>query len=470
MSRPSFSLLWSDLVVEARHLDQVRTRPLPTLSTDSRTVEPGQVFVALRGERFDGHAFVEAALARGVAACLVDRRWARREGTRFPDAPLLVVEDTRRAYGRVARALRDMYQPQVVAVTGSNGKTSTRMMIGAVLGRRGVLQTEGNFNNQIGLPATLLRLRPSDRIAVVEIGTNQPGDIAELCEIAAPTHGVITNIGRAHIERLLNREGIAQEKGALLRSLPKDGVAIINADEPLLRSQLRRGQRAVRFGQARHADVRILDIHLDAQARPTVEYSIPSLQAEPIRVTLNGRGRHVAWNAAAALAVGLCFERPLDTMVTAVRRFRHGDGRMEIETVHGITVINDTYNANPDSVLAALDTLQALHAEGEKIVVLGDMLELGSQARQEHEAIGRALVERGLRYVLTHGRHAAHIHAMLKGQSGAAHFRTMADVCQAVQALAMPGDLVLVKGSRGMHMEQVVSALREESASSEGGR
>lgn len=469
MNTLAFRSILHEGVVLVQNVEHLSRRALPVLCTDSRLLKAGQIFVALRGDRFDGHAFLEQVVSK-AAACIVDKNWYRRHGAQFVSSPLVVVDDTLAMYGRIARAMRDHFDIPVVAVTGSNGKTSTRMMIASVLGGREVLQTSGNFNNQVGLPATLLRLRSSHTVAVVEMGTNQPGDIAALCAIAAPTHGVITNIGRAHIEKLISRDGIASEKGELYRHLPKDGIAIVNADEPLLRSMIRRGQPVLRFGTPRNADVRILRITLDKRARPLATYSIPALSTEPVTIQLRGTGRHVAINAAAALATGLACERPLDSMVEAVRRFRHGDKRMEVLRSNGVTILNDTYNANPDSVVAALDTLAAMECAGEKIVVLGDMLELGTSAKSEHLAIGEKVASMGFRYVLTIGRHALAISRGVAGQGYSAHFRSMPELCEAVQALAMPGDLVLVKGSRGMHMEDVVARLLTHPESPEGGR
>ncbi len=442
--------------------------PIARVLTDSRELRAGDVFVAFAGARVDGHAMVGAAIAAGAVACVVRNAWWRKHRSDVASLPLVVVPDTMRAFGEIARLHRNHFDIPVLGITGSNGKTGTKEMLAAVLRTKyRVLATEGNFNNHIGLPATLLRLDDSAQVVVLEMGTNQPGDIAWLCDIARPTHGVITNIGRAHIEKLLSREGIAEEKSALYRALPSGGVAIVNADEPLLRGRVPRRARRIGYGYAAKADVRITQVTLDAQARPTVRFEAPAFVARPFTLTLHAIGRHAAMNAAAALATGFAFGCSLRAMKQAIERVESYDKRMQVVEAGGITMLNDTYNANPDSVLAGLGVLCDMRSEGERCAVLGDMLELGSAARAEHERIGEAVVDAGIPMLLTLGRASRALHRAARARAEergqrlvAQHFTDVDQLVAALDALLALGDVVLVKGSRGMRMERIVDELR----------
>ncbi len=443
--------------------------PVASVVTDSRTAGHGDVFVAFRGTRVDAHDFVVDVCARGALCCVVEQRWYRRNAAAASGLPLLVVKDTMKAYGAIAREHRARFDVPVLAITGSNGKTSTKEMTAAVLRTKyRVLATEGNFNNHIGLPATLLRLAPEHQVVVTEMGTNQPGDIAYLCEIAHPTHGMITNIGRAHIEKLLSREGIAAEKKFLLSSLPADGIALLNADEPLLRSALPRRVRRIRYGTRKDCDVRIADVTLDRSGRAQVRIEAPEFAARPITLRLQAVGRHAAYNAAAALAAGFAFGCGVQKMKAALEAVESYDKRLQIRSVRDIAVINDTYNANPDSVLAAIDLLQQLTIEGERCVVLGDMLELGKAAKAEHEALGASLAASGIPYVLTYGRQARAINRAVRGVAKVAmHFTDKEALCATLDALLAPGDAVLIKGSRGMQMDDIAAHLLRSDTSEE---
>ncbi|MBR9978536.1 MAG: UDP-N-acetylmuramoyl-tripeptide--D-alanyl-D-alanine ligase, partial [Bacteroidetes bacterium] len=242
----------------AQHLETLLEESVHAVHTDSRNVGAGDVFVAFRGARADGHDFVNDVCARGVFCCVVDQRWYRRNSHTATSLPLLVVRNTVEAYGAIAQWYRGQFDMPVIGVTGSNGKTSTKDMIAAVLGTKyNVLATQGNFNNHIGLPATMLRIEDTHDVVVAEMGSNQPGDIAMLCTIARPSHGLITNIGRAHIEKLGSRAGIAEEKGVLYASVPPDGMIFLNADEALLPPQAPRAIPRLRFGMHRDSDIRI---------------------------------------------------------------------------------------------------------------------------------------------------------------------------------------------------------------------
>ncbi len=432
--------------------------------TDSREARKGDLFVAFRGARADAHDFVADVMARGALACMVERKWWKKHRTELAGLALIVVAETESAYGVIARLHRAGFDVPVVGITGSNGKTGTKEMIAAVLGTRfNVLHTEGNLNNHIGLPATLLRLTADHQVVVTEMGTNQPGDIAWLCGIAQPTHGVITNIGRAHIEKLKSREGIAVEKCTLFAALPAKGVAIVNMDEPLLKGTVPRRASRIGFGISSRADVRLVSVELDTNGLPVARIEARRFSARPIVLRLKSPGRHSAMNAAAALATGFAFGCSTTAMKKALESITPIERRLQAVRAGGVLVFNDSYNANPDSVLAALDLLRDLRIKGQRCVVLGDMLELGSSAKIEHERIGEAVVEAGIPFLFTIGRHARSIASAARAKAQersfsllAVHFTEKIALAEALEALLTDGDAVLIKGSRGMHMEDTV--------------
>jgi UDP-N-acetylmuramoyl-tripeptide--D-alanyl-D-alanine ligase len=457
-------------VIQTQHCEGVAHRRIRDIVSDSRQVRSGCVFVAFRGQRVDGHEYVHEVFAAGALLCVVERRWFNAHRDELAGLPLVVVRDTMRCWGEIARMYRQRFPVPLVAITGSNGKTSTKEMIAAVLETKyRVLSNEGNFNNHIGLPATLFRLRDEHQVVVTEMGTNQPGDIAWLCDIAAPTLGVVTNIGSAHLERLHSREGIAVEKGALLRALPANGTAVVNGDEPLLRQRLPQGVRRIRFGTARTAEVRVRSVTLDASGRPSVRIEAPAFVRKPVTLTLQSVGAHSAMNAAAALATGFALGCGVRAMTRALEHLAHVDRRLQITQAAGVTIINDTYNANPESMRAGIDLLRRLEVTGTRVAVLGDMRELGSSSRDEHAAVGRAVAEAGIEWVLSFGPRAASITAAARAQARyARNFRDPAALGEALCALLAPGDAVLVKGSRSMHMEDIVEYISRHLTVEEG--
>ncbi len=453
-----------DLSLLPHHLQQglerLRNRGVRSVSIDTRTMRRGDIFVAVRGGR-DGHDFVADALRAGACFCVVDRAWYLRRGRAFAKAPLFVVEDTVRALGEMARAHRNRFPVPVIALTGSSGKTTTREMIAAVLKQAfPVLRAEGNLNNHLGVPLTLLRLSDAHRAAVIEMGTNQPGDIEYLCSIALPTHGLITNIGHAHLERLKNPAGVAREKTALFRRLPPYGVAFLNADDPFLRRSAPKLTKTVRYGSGASCDIRLAGVDVDAGGRPALRISAPRFARKEIRCSLRVAGLHMAYNALAAAAVGLFFHVPASAIVRALEEYRPFEKRMQVTRVNGLTIIDDTYNANPESCIAAIDTLAAMHSPAGKTAILGDMLELGAESRKAHERVGRHASRAGIQTLVTVGRAARAIStAAASPRLRTRHFADTSSLFRALPSLVRPGDTLLVKGSRGMRMEEVAQRL-----------
>ena len=435
------------------------------VSTDSRTVAPGDLFVALRGQNFDGHQFVRDVLAKGALGAIVETSWAASDMTQ---GGFLIVEDSTKAFGQLAYLHRKKFSIPVLAIAGSNGKTTTKDMVAAVLGMKyRVLSTQGNLNNHVGVPHTLLRLDESHEMAVVEIGTNHPGEIALLCNIVRPTHGLITTIGREHLEFFVTVEGVAREESVLFERLGalKEGVGFVNAADPLVKQAGKSLKRAVSYGMSiRGASVRGKVLGLNETGCAVFQFQ-GGRMSNRVRVELAIPGEHNALNALAAAAVGLHFKVLPSQIRLALEAFRPASKRMEVKNVHGVTVLNDTYNANPDSTLAALRTLAAAKVTGKRIAVLGDMRELGPTGAAEHEAIGKEAARLGIDYVLTYGELARHIHDGASGRF-ALHYEQKNMLAEYLVELVAPGDVVLVKASRSLKLEDVVTFLEERLQSS----
>ncbi len=431
------------------------------VSTDSRTIKPGELFVALRGEHFDGHAFGPAARAAGAAGAMVQTGLAEVQD--WPEGFVQIeVADTLRALGDLARQVRNEFTGPLAAVTGSNGKTTTKEMLAQILARRrAVLKTEGNLNNLIGLPLTLLRLTDAHRAAVVEMGMDRPGEIARLTEIAGPTLGLITNVGPAHLQRLGSVEAVAAAKGELFAGLSPIATAVVNADDPLVAAQAERfGGDKVTFGFSPAADVRIEGLATSPLGSTFVLVHGP--ESRPIRLPLVGG--HNAANALGAAAAALVLGASLDDVAAALADFRPLPGRQAfIRLAGGATLIDDTYNANPASMAAALRTLAAVRGEGRGLCALGDMLDLGPESAEAHRRIGRLIGALDLGPVFLVGgwaeevaagaREAGLNHAGLRLFAG--HDQLAADLEREMK----PTDTVLVKGSREAAMDKVVAAL-----------
>ena len=430
------------------------TATVTVVCTDSRALKAGDLFLALRGENFDGHTFVAQAAAAGAVGAVVEDVPADLPA----DFAVIKVADTLRALQEIAAQYRKTLELQVVGITGSNGKTSTKDLTAAVLSERfQVTRTEGNFNNHIGLPLTLLRARSSDQIGVFEIGMNHPGEIAPLARIAAPDIAIITNIGVAHIEFMRTREAIAEEKGRLAEALQPSGTVILSAEDDFSRSIAARTKADAVFCGIETGDVRATDLR-------------PEFGGTKFRLQTDGRsmeaelpipGLHMIRNALLAVAAGRAFGMSLEECAAGLRKIRLTKGRLEQKTIRGIHVLDDSYNANPDSMAAALRTLMGLPATGARIAVLGRMGELGAESEKGHRAVGETAAELGVDCVITVGEEAAITAEAAKngGVSQVLQFPNIEEAARSLQAMAKPGDLVLVKGSRTARMERIVEAL-----------
>ncbi len=423
------------------------------VAIDTRKLQPGNLFVALKGEHVDGHDYLDEAAARGAIAALV---------TRQVDSalPQLLVDDGTVALGDLASAVRAQRDVRVVGITGSNGKTTVKTLVASILSRHGRTHVSaGNHNNELGLPLSLLAMPQGAEYAVLEMGAGKPGDIAYLAAIARPDIGLVTLIAPAHLERMGSIEGVAETKGALYQALPADGIAIINADDAFASffGGLAGARKVLRFGLDHPADVGadIIEQRLDGSH---LVLSTPLGDAE---VNLPLPGRHNVVNALAATAVALALEVPLDTIVAGLEQVPGVAGRLRRKIcAGGWTVIDDSYNANPSSMAAAIDTL--LLATGEHWLVLGDMAELGADAHALHASIGARARQLGIDRLFAVGPlGAATVEAF---GAGGEHFDDKPALIAALQAQLHPGVTCLVKGSRSAGMEQVVAAIAGEGA------
>jgi UDP-N-acetylmuramoyl-tripeptide--D-alanyl-D-alanine ligase len=427
-------------------------------SIDSRTIAPGELFFAVRGERLDGHDFVDAALKRGAVAAVVSRALVAT----LPDAalavPLLIAEDPLLALQALAAHVRRQWGRRVVAVTGSAGKTTTKEAIAAALGAKfNVLKSQGNLNNNFGLPLQLLRLEPEHEFAVVEMGMNHASEIAALALIASPDWGVVTNVGTAHVENFAGGQaGIARAKFELVAALPVNGVAFLNSDDAYV-SQFGRNflGRAVYFGSGPIADPQLLELSEDL-AGLHLKFRAGEREGE---LTLHMLGAHNALNALAGLAVALEAGVELDAAVAALATLTAGDKRGQLVEIGGATILNDCYNSNPEALISMIRTLAGRPA-GRRILVAGEMLEQGEQGPALHAACGRAAAEAGLDLVVGVGGNAEHLAAAACAGGVAALFLPTAKAAgQWLKENIEPGDVVLVKGSRGVHLERAIEAM-----------
>ena len=416
------------------------------VTIDSRTAKAGSLFVALEGENVDGHEFVPDVLKLGGYALV-------REGT-YSGPGIIEVECPLEGLQNLAKAYLEQFSIPVVAVTGSNGKTSTKDMIAQILRSKfSVHNTSGNYNNEIGLPLTILGLDDHHDVLVVEMGMRGLGQISHLASICPPTVGVITNIGPVHLELLGSMGNIAKAKGELLEALGQEGVAVLNGDDPSVRGQARRFPgTAVYYGLDPTNDVVASGIDVDVDGRPTFHVEGPDIEGD---VKLAVAGVHNVWNACAAISVGLEFDIPFDSCAEALEDLALSAMRLEVQrNPEGAVIVNDAYNASPASVRAALDTITHMKCEGERIAILGDMLELGTMSPQAHAEVGAYARECCDKVVFI----GTYSEVMQEGAGEGEVFATVDEFIESGFSVGS-GDLVLVKASRGLKFERVVEQL-----------
>ncbi|MEO5722503.1 MAG: UDP-N-acetylmuramoyl-tripeptide--D-alanyl-D-alanine ligase [Chthoniobacterales bacterium] len=433
-------------------------RVITRISTDSRTIQAGDFFVAIRGENFDGHSFVEQGASRGAAGALVDVDW---KGTVPKTFALVRVADPLVGYQQIAAGYRRCLPLKVIAITGSNGKTSTKDFVAAALGRRfRVTKTEANFNNHIGLPRTMLEATAEDEIAVWELGMNHPGEIAVLAALAAPDVGIITNVGVAHIEFMGSREAIAAEKGALAEALAPEGTLILNGDDSFSESIAQRTRAKVVLAGVKSGTVLAEDI---TQSASGSEFTIME-GAHRCRAQLPVPGMHMVQNALLAVAAGRVFGVSTEECASGLASAPLTKARLQLRDINGVQFLDDSYNANPESMKAALRTLMELDADGRRIAVLGQMSELGVESERGHAEVGECAAELRIDHLIAIGEVGAAI-ARAAERAGLAQVTSVMDPKQAAEVLVnlvAPGDLVLVKGSRSARTERVLEEFGQQ--------
>ncbi len=435
-----------------------------SISTDSRTIEPGDLFVALSGDKFDGHLFLQEVVQKGAGGLIV----SEEPGQQFP-VPVILVKDTLKALGDLAAYRRNlMHDLQVVAITGSSGKTTVKEMTAAIFNQEyNVLKTVGNFNNLIGLPLSLLPVEYHHDFAIMEMGMNRPGEIARLAEVADPEIGCITNVQDAHLEGLSDIAGVARAKGELFHGIKAWGTLVVNIDDKRVRGVARRlSQKKVTFGKSPKADVR--GLRLRSLGEKGMSFTLKIGEQEE-RVRINSLGAHNVMNSLAAAAMahaaGICFEE----IVSGLSAFKPFDKRLQVQKLEGgLKLVNDSYNANPASMLAALETMQHMDHQHKKVVILGDMLELGKQSVAAHRFIGESAARLEFDYLVAVGSFAKTVIEAAR-KTGMTNKEAMifADKSEVTAWLSektkngvlRDGDWVLVKGSRGMQMETITENL-----------
>jgi UDP-N-acetylmuramoyl-tripeptide--D-alanyl-D-alanine ligase len=435
------------------------------VSTDSRQIMPGSLFIPLVGEKFDGHDFIAAAVKNGAHGFLVERGYENRIRDTFTDKTIIRVDDTLKALGDIAHFWRKKFRVRVVAITGSSGKTTTKEMLAGIAGlTKKTIRTQGNFNNLIGLPMTVLNINAEHELAILEMGTNTRGEIGRLTEIAEPDVGLITNIGPAHLEGFKSIETVREEKLDLLRNMPDSGVAVINLDdERLLVTDNDWHGKRVTFGLRKDADVSAEGI--EPMGMKGVRFTI-RIGSFKQGITMSTAGNHNVYNALAAAASCWALDIDFPTICRGLTAFQPISGRMEIHRLkNGACIIDDTYNANPASFGEALKTLKDLKGNQKSTVIMGDMLELGDQAEAMHEGIGSLMADTGVDTMYLRGRlsPATAAGALKRNMSKEKiiFFETPDEIMDRITSHIRKGDWILVKGSRRTRMEQAVEKIIE---------
>lgn len=419
--------------------------------TDSRQTQPGMMFVPIRGENTDAHRFIPQVFAAGAAATFSETELEN------PAGPVVYVPDSRAALQAVAEGWREKFTVPVIGITGSVGKTTTKEMVAlAVSAGRRTMKTAGNANSQIGLPLTVLRLDEADEAAVVEMGVSMPGEMARIAKVAKPSIAVMTNIGVSHIEFMKTRQNIMAEKFKIADHLPAGGTVFVNGDDDLLSTlESTKQKKIVRFGLNENCEWRAVDPDADMYGtRFTCVHG-----GDAISVYVPAAGEHNVRNALAALAVADAVGVPMEAAARAIAQYEPPAMRQQIREAKGMTLIDDTYNASPDSMRAALKILADMKTQGKKYAVLADMLELGDYAERGHFETGAFAKANGVDFLVGVGPLAKHIVAGFGNEKNSAWFAANAEAIAFLQENMQPGDTVLCKGSRGMRTDEIIAAL-----------
>ncbi|MCK4530125.1 MAG: UDP-N-acetylmuramoyl-tripeptide--D-alanyl-D-alanine ligase [Candidatus Marinimicrobia bacterium] len=435
-------------------LRNVNAAEFKGISIDSRNIPEAHIFCALKGEHTDGHRFVSKALKNGAVAALVNKGYVKYAAV---DEALIIVENTYQGLVDMASLYVKELSMPILAITGSVGKTSTRRLISHILRTKmTVAETPKNFNNHIGLPISILQMSGNEDIAVLEMGTSAIGEIRDLCKIVAPDFGMITSIAHAHIGGFGSIDNVQKAKYELFDAVKPEGMLFINNDDPRISNYPQDERKHITYGLENPADIR-MNIH-DIDKNACYRLSIDNM-----KIQLKSSGKGAALNAVAAYAFTLTMGMDSKKIISAIESYEPSTGRGKMEVWNGITLIDDTYNANPFSVKNAINALCAMKSERNKVMVLGDMLEMGVEARSSHESIGIAAAEAGISHLFCIGRDSQFTVSTAKkrGLAFAEHFETKIELAESLFFAIKPGDIVLFKGSRGVAVEEVISLIKD---------
>ncbi len=446
------------------NFSNLRTKSFRGVSIDSRNIKKDEIFFAIKGEITDGHKYIEEVFRKKVRIAVVNDKWYKNNRSSYKDKIFLTVKDTTLALGSFAKIHRNNFNIPVLCIGGSNGKTTTKDLTAAVLSQKfNVLKTEGNFNNHIGLPLTLLRLNESHNFCVLEAGCNHYGELKYLCSIAEPGYGMITNIGKEHLEYFRDLKGVAKAEFELFDYLreKKEGILFINYDDRFIKNYSKEIKHEKKFSYSYmfNTDVKGRSEGYNKNFEPEIEISF---REKKFKTNISTFGRHSVYNGLAAAAAGIYFEVSFNNIKRALKNFKPSSSkRMEILKVNGITVINDTYNSNPESVKMGIETMMEFRTKGKKYAVLSDMLELGKASWKEHSEIGKFAVKSGLENLYTFGKESYNTFYNAKKVKNNFYFESKEDLTAMLKKNLRKDDVIYVKGSRGMKMEEVVKGITE---------
>jgi len=431
------------------------------VSIDSRNVKKGEIFFAIKGENLDGHNYVDSVIKNKKAALIfVNKNWFRKNKNKYKKQSFIVVDDTIKSLGELASIHRDKMNIPVLAVAGSNGKTTTKDLISSVLSQKfNVLKTNGNFNNHIGLPLTLLRIEDKHNFCVLETGSNHFGELKYLCEIAKPDFALVTNIGKEHLEFFKNLNGVAKEEFTVFDWVKKNGsVCFYNLDDEYIRKYYSNNkQKSLTYSYNYSSDFRAKMNGLDKDFKPEI---LLKYNGKIIKIKINTFGLHSFYNGLAAITIGIYFGVNINKIKKALGNYQNAsEKRMEIKDINYIKVINDSYNSNPDSVKLGLETIAKFNSKGKKHIILSDMLEMGKSAKVEHYKIGEILSKMKIDYLYTYGENSKETFKGAKKLNNNFYFEDKIELANFVKLNVKKGDVIYVKGSRGMKMEEILDEI-----------
>ena len=445
------------------NFDKVIDKNFKGVSIDSREIKPGELFIAIKGENTDGHKYLKEVFKKDVKVSLVNESWFRNNKKKFSKQSFVVVKDTIKALGEIARNHKRNFDIPILCIGGSNGKTTTKDLVsGILLKKYNVHKTKGNFNNHIGLPLSLLKLNKRHQFSVLEVGSNHFNEVKYLCTIAEPDYGLVTNIGKEHLEFFKNEKGVAKGEFELydyLISKGKNSLCFMNFDDTYIRDYYlkKKLKNVYKYSYGYNTQVKGKFIKFNKNFEPVIEVK---RSKRKFKTSVSTFGKHSIFNGLAAVAVGMYFGVDNKSIKDALSNFRSDSlKRMQIIRANGITIVNDAYNSNPDSVKMGLETVKDYRTRGTKYIVLSDMLELGSSSKKEHKAIGRLVKKMGFDNLYTYGVESYNTFLAAKSVKNNFYFKSKEDLTELLKVVVKEGDVVYVKGSRSMKMEDVIDYL-----------